>query len=930
MSHEPPAHPPEVLRRILGWVLPPGPAREGLLGDLDELYAERAERGPIAADLWYARQVISAGVHYTARRAGLGDSGGRMHQAMPDGGPGPASSWTGLASDFALAARTLLRTPSFTAAAVGTLALGIGANAAIFGLVDELLLRPPPYERPDELVLVWATLGPSGDAMAVPAPDAAVVEERSAALEGLAFMGRSTDATLARMDDETPEHVRLAGVTSDFFEVLGVSVARGRGFLYEEEAAASPASGGGPDGLTTTGPPAVLISDSAWRRVFTADPSLPGRTVRLNARPVVVLGVLPPDFRMMLPPWSGIDAEVDVWMPLRIPLAQVARGDGRLVDQDTDNTGAVVGRLAPWASLEHAQEELDLVSADLRAEAPGYAAKGYHLSVRPLHEDVTAHARGLLLALLAGAVGVLVVASLSVSALLLARGLSRERELAVRAALGASRWLLARHLLAEVILVLVAGGALALVVAAEGGRALSALVPEGLAPSGGAAPIGRRLIFALAATAAMAPLFGLIALLQGRLLVGSGRAGALLTRGRFRRGRAREALVVAEVAVSLVLVAAAGLLVRAAHALSEVQPGFRAEGALGFDVSVRVDGAYTGPADRARLVRSLEEAVGAVPGVGTVGLTNALPLSGRRWMLPWGLPGQPPAEWGGAGRADFRMVTSPYFEAAGTRLLEGRTFTSDEDLEERQRVVIVDEVLARRIAEGGATAVGAQVGIPLDGRPVEARVVGVVEDVRNDDLATPGRGTIYVPYRQEASRDVSFVVRTEGDPTSLAPAVRRAVLAVEPRLAVYRMRTLDDFVRAELAPTLFGVAMLSAYALLALLAAALGLYGVVAWDVGRRTRDLGVRMAVGATAAEIRRSVLANGLALAVLGVLCGGALALLALGGLRRLVHGVPLTDPLTWAAAVAVIVAVTLLACWVPAARAARLDPVEALRSD
>jgi ABC-type antimicrobial peptide transport system permease subunit len=315
--------------------------------------------------------------------------------------------------------------------------------------------------------------------------------------------------------------------------------------------------------------------------------------------------------------------------------------------------------------------------------------------------------------------------------------------------------------------------------------------------------------------------------------------------------------------------------------------------------------------------------------VRAVGLTNALPLSGRRWLQPWGLAGEPPSDWGDSGRADFRMVTSGYFDAAGTRLLEGRTFTSDEDLDERQRVVIVDETVARRVAQTG-TVVGAAIGIPLDGRAVEARVVGVVEDVRSDDLRTPGRGSIYVPYRQEASRDVSFIARTEGAPAALADQVRRALHEVEPRLAVHGVRTLADFVRAELGPTRFGVALLSAYALLALLAAALGLYGVVAWEVGRRTRDLGVRMAVGATGAGVRRSVLAGGLKLAAVGIAGGGALALVALSGLRRSIYGVAVGDPITWGGAVAVVVAVTLAACWAPASRAARLDPVVALRSE
>jgi predicted permease len=905
-----------VLRQLLTWLLPPGRVRDGLLGDLDELYAERLRRGRIAADLWYLRQLLSAARYAAGRlrsRGDVGERGLRSNSAR--------ATTNGWALDLRSAARGLRRSPGFTAAVVATLALGIGANAAVFGLVDRVLLRPPPYERPDELVLVWATLGSSGERAPVPAPDAAMVEERASSLLALGFMGRAADGTLAPEEDETPEHVVVARVTPDLFDVLGVTVARGRGFRDEDV----PAAAADADGVA---PPTVLVSDEAWRRVFRADPSLPGRTVRLNGRPAVVVGVLPAGFHLALPPSAGIGARVDVWVPLRIPLGQVGRADGRLVDQDTDNTGAVVARLAPGATLDRVQDDLDRVVAELRAEAPGYAAVDYGLVARPLQSDATAHAKGLLVALLAGAAGVLVVACLSLSALLLARGLAREGELAVRAALGASRGRLFRHLLGESLLLLAAGGALALLVASEAGRALATLVPPGLASPGDPPPGWRLPAFAAAATACALPLFAAIAGVEAGLLSRGRRAGALLTRGRFRRGRAREVLVVAEVAVSLVLVLGAGLLLRTARELGAVHPGFTADRALGFDVSIRIDGAYQGPAERARLVRSLEEAVRAVPGIRAVGLTGALPLSGRRWAQPWGLPGQAPSAWGTEGRADFRVITSGYFEAMGTRLLAGRSFSADEDLDERQRVVIVDEALAERIA--GRSALGTAIGIPLDGRAVEARVVGIVESVRHEDLGTPGRGTIYIPYRQEASRDVSFVLRSEGDPAAVAPAVRRAVLAVEPRLGVYGMRTVTDLVDAELGPARFGLTLLSAYSAMGLLAAALGLYGVVAWEAGRRTRDLGVRMALGATSAGIRRTVLAAGLKLSATGILCGALLAALALGGLRRLVFGVEVTDPVTWAGAVALVVAVTLLACWMPAARAARLDPVTALRAD
>ncbi len=823
----------------------------------------------------------------------------------------------GWRDDVRIAARTLLRAPGFTAIVVGTLALGIGANAAVWNLVDRVLLRPPPYERPGELVLVWGTRGRTRERVPLPAPDAAVVGESTTVFASVSFMGRATDGTAAAGEDESPQHVVMASVTPDFFETLGVPVALGRGFLEEDAVASAGASA----------LPSVLISDGTWRRVFGADPALPGRTVLLNGRPVVVLGVVRPEFRLEMPPAAGIDPDIDVWVPFRVPLSEIARRDGRRIDQDSDNTGALIARLAPSVSVEGAGAELERVAADLRARIPGYATAGFGLEARPLHADATAHVRPLLTLLGAGAAGVLLVACLGLLALLLARGLSRERELAVRAALGAGRWHVARSLLSESLLLLVAGCGAAVLVDRGVGRLLESSLPPAVASFAGSdAGLPWRPI--LTATAALALLFAMLAALQARLPRRRARHASTFLRTRFGHGDGRRTLVAAEIAVSVVLVLGAGLLARTADNLREVQPGFSPDGALVFDVSVRVAGAYAGPAERARLARSLEQAVLSVPGVRDVGLTGALPLSGRRWTQPYGLPGEAESEWA-TRRADFRAVTSGYFEAIGTRVLQGRAFTRDEDLEERRRVAIVDETLARRIAPEGP-AIGAAIGIPLDGRAVEARVVGVVEPVRQDDLGRPARGTIYVPYRQEASRDVSFVVRTDSDAASLAASVRRALLTVEPRLAIYGMRPMADYVDAALAPTRFGFVLLTTYALLALLAAALGLYGVVAWDVGRRTRDLGVRMALGATAAQVRRGVLLDGLKLGAAGAFSGMVVAALLAGSLRRLVYGVGVADPATWMCVAVVIGAVTLLASWIPSVRASRLDPSEALRSD
>lgn len=826
----------------------------------------------------------------------------------------------GWMDDVRIAGRTVLRDPGFAAVVVATLAIGIGANGAVWDLVDRVLLRPPPYQRPDELVLVWGTRGAARDRVPLPAPDAAAAVEGTTAFAAVAFAARTTDATLADGESDTPYHVVMEGVTSDFFETLGVPVARGRGFLDEDAALGSGRA-------ADTGPPTVLISDETWRRVFGADAGLLGRTVLLNGRPVVVVGIVPAEFRLRLPPAAGLGTDVDVWIPFRIPLDEIARADGRLVDQDSDNTGAVIARLRPGATVEEARAELGRVAAGLRAEVPGYAAADFGLDARALHADATAHARPLLTSLGVGAAGVFLVACLGLAALLLARAMSRERELAVRAALGAGRWRVARALLAESLLLLSAGCIGALLVEVWVGRLLEGLLPASLAafsePKG-----GPRLPPILAAAATVAALFVGIALVQTRTLPQAILRGSVPLRARFGHGRARRALVVCEIAVSVVLVLGAGLLLRTADNLRDVQPGFRAEGALVFDVSVRVPGSYSGPAERARLAHALEQAVLAVPGVSAVGLTGALPLSGRRWTQPWGLPGEAESEWAARG-VDFRSVTSGYFEAIGTRVLEGRGFTREEDLEERRRVVVVDEALARHVAPNGS-AVGAVIGIPLDGRAVEAHVVGVVESVRQDDLGRPGRGAIYVPYRQEASRDISFVARSDADPASLADEVRQALLAVEPRLAVYGMQPMTDYVDADVAPTRFGLSLLTTYALLAVLAAALGLYGVVAWDVGRHTRDLGVRMAVGATAARVRRGVLTEGLKLGLTGALVGTVAAALLAGGLRRLLYGVGVADPVTWAGVAAVVLTVTLLASWVPARRASRLDPCDALRSE
>jgi predicted permease len=457
---------------------------------------------------------------------------------------------------------------------------------------------------------------------------------------------------------------------------------------------------------------------------------------------------------------------------------------------------------------------------------------------------------------------------------------------------------------------------------------LARVVPAGLAPPGGLALDARAFGFGAAAAGLAVLVFAVVPGLRGTAAETRSTVGARLVRSGPQRTGARRALVAAQVALSLVLALGAGLLVRTVSALDALRPGFDSGGALTFSVSLRVPDTYRGPAERAAYMDEVTRRVAALPGARAVGLVGGLPLSGERWTQPYGLPGQPEGEWQ-ENRADFRVVSSGYFDAIGTRLLEGRTFIPQEDLQETERVVVVDQRLAARLAPGGS-ALDRVIGIPLDGRPVEARVVGVVENVRHERLDTDGREAIYVPYRQEASRDVSFVVRTSGEPSTLAPSVREAVLGIDPRIPVHDLGSLQAYVDEAVAPRRFALALLVGFAVLALICTAVGLYGVVAHEVGRRTRDIGVHLAVGADRGTVLRSVLLSGARLGLVGIGVGLVLAAVASYALRGLVFGVGAADPVTWTAVIGLVAAVTLLATWVPARRAARLSPTEALRGE
>ena len=841
----------------------------------------------------------------------------------------------GWLSDIRFASRGLRRNPGFAWAAIVVLGLGIGASTAIFSVVDGVLLRPLPYPEPDRLVLLWQRAESDPERMMpIAGPDVAVFRERARLFDGFAFMSRVTDATLATSQST---HARMALVTSDFFDLLGTRAQLGRTFV-PDDADGDPTAGGealtGPGGQTDAASRRdvaavpLVRSHGLWVRTFGQDTDVLGRGVRINGQAATIVGVMPEDFSVLLPPHAGIPADVDAWSPIRVDLRAFERTDGRALDQDSDNSGAVVARLARGVTLGQAQLEMDAISRDLRLEVPEYEAAGVGIEVRAMQDDLTREARPTLIAIWAAGGFILLIACLNVALLVLARGTSRTSEFALRAALGARRLRIARQITVENLTLAALGCVAGWLLANAGVDLLLRFAPPDVPRLDAVRVDVRALGFAAVAAGVSALIFGG---LPGLLTSGASRRSALGSGGSLgSRGhsRARSAFVVGEVALAVVLLATGGLLIRTVKELERIRPGFDPEGVLTFSLSLRGSTRYSGPADRARFVKAFEEQVEAIPGVEAMGLVGRLPLGGRVWTQPYGLPGQGESRWA-ENRADFRMVTSHYFQAMGSRLLEGRSFTNEEDLVEDRRVAVIDEKLALRLG-GRGSAVGQRIGFPLDGRPVEAEVVGVVEHVRYEDLKSEGREAIYVPYRQEASRDVAFSVRTRVEPETVTTPIRQALRILDPELTLYDVRPMPAYVRDSIAPTRFALTLTAGFGLVALVSTLIGLYGLIAYTVADRSREIGLRLAIGADGRQVLGDLVLAGMKLVGVGLVVGLALAFLFVSTLEGLLFGVRALDVRSLVAAALLLLATAGVAIWMPARRAAAIDPASALRAE
>ncbi len=794
-------------------------------------------------------------------------------------------------------ARILLKKPGFTLIAVITLALGIGANTAIFSVVNAVLLRPLPYPEPHRLM--WIGQVYNGNQQAAGEPKFLFWREHSQVFEALTATSGFGGASGNLAGGNEAEHVTGVRVSQDFFRVLGVEPALGRAFTEAEDA--------------PNGEPVAILSDALWHRSFGADKNVIGRNITLNGENILVVGVMPRQFHFA----SG----VDLFIPMRAkPMA------------NHDANATVIGRLKPGVTQAQAQAEMTQIAERYRALFPKAMAENETVGVHPYRElfinDVQKY-----LWILLGAVGfLLLIACANVANLQLTRSTARQKEMAVRLALGASGGRIIRQLLTEGLLLAFCGGIAGLLLAMWGTELLIASLPGNLLPN--VTNVGfdwRVLSFALIATMGTGVLFGLAPALQAIRVdvnttlkegAGKGAAGAA-------RGRLRNALLVVEVALSLVLLVGAMLLIRTFVNLQRVEPGFEAQNVLTFQIALNGE-RYKTTSQAAAFYSEALERINSLPGVEAAAVTSTLPLNAQ-FNMPVTFSDNPKAQE----NAQFRMITQDYFRVMKIKVQQGRTFT-DEDKAGTQPVIIVNEAFARLYFQE-ANPFDQQLTIGRNTLDPPRQIIGVVGDTKQSGMDKAAPPMIFVPFAQVSDRLMAIArtfvssyitVRTTAAPLAVSNAVKREINAVDATLPLSQIRSMEQIVARSVAPQRFNMLLIGLFAGLGVLLAAVGVYGVISYSVAQRTNEIGIRIALGARSADIVRLVLKQGLGMALLGV----ALGLLAAFALTRLISsllfGVSATDALSFIAVSAILAGVALLACLVPARRAAKVDPMIALR--
>jgi putative ABC transport system permease protein len=805
------------------------------------------------------------------------------------------------------AARTLVKRPGFSLIAVLTLALGIGANTAIFSVVNATLLRPLPFKDPERVVMVWGflpKLAQTADKLPTSAPNFEDLKAESKTFERLAAF-RSWSWQLTGSGE--PELLRGARVTADFFDAVGAGPILGRTFTAEED--------------MPNRAPVAIISHALWQRHFGGDANVLGRTITLTGQNAIVIGVMPEEFRFPgganMIPGLQFALQNDIWMPLAI------------TDEERGRIGnlnlAMIGRLKPGVSVTQGETELRAIQQDLPL-----ATVGYVLNVVPLHQQMIGAIRKPLLVLLATVAFVLLIACANIANLLLARATSRQKEIAIRAALGAARRRIIGQLLTESLLLSLAGGAIGLLLAVWGNSLLVSVIPREVPRINEVNVDARILLFTLAISIATGLIFGLVPALQASRvdLNKSLKDGVRGLSSGAGQNRLRSLLVVSEVAMALVLLIGAALLMKSFVRLLDVKPGFNSANVLTLDVQLPdlPPSRYERKEEQTAFFQQLVTRLEAVPGVEHAGGVLSLPLSGAVESTDVFVEGQESAKDGERPQSDYTMVTPNYFATLQIPLLQGRQFTA-QDEGDAPLTVIVNDTLAEQLWPG-QSAIGRRIRIGFEKKQRE--VVGVVGSIKQTTLDAQPRPAMYLPHLQAPTPGLTLLVRTRGEPLAMAAAVRQEVRAIDKDVPVTQVQTMEKVLGASVAQPRFSMLLVGLFAALALVLSAVGIYGVMAYAVSRRAHEIGVRMALGAGAGQVLKLVLKDGMTLAFAGIVVGllGAFALTRL--MASLLFGIGAKDPVTFVSVAAFLAFVAFIACYIPARRATKVDPLIALRNE
>jgi putative ABC transport system permease protein len=792
----------------------------------------------------------------------------------------------------------LLKRPGFTAVAVTVLALGIGATSAIFSAANAVMLLPLPYDKPEQLVWIWSN-NTASDIKQEPAslPDFVDWREQNRSFEDIAAFATWLPILTGEGD---PERMPCGTVSANFFPLLGVEPSIGRGFSAEEDQPANKR--------------VVMLSHNLWRRRFGMDRDIAGKSIQLNGIPHTVVGVMPESFQYPAP---DDRKATELWVPLGYNPNNMPRR------MDFLN---VIGRLKPGLSMGQTQVDLATIAAGLEKQYPETNA-GWSITLVPLHERFVGDMRPALLLLIIAVSFLLLVACANVANLLLVRSAARQKEIAIRAALGATRHRLVQQFLTESLLLAVIGGAFGLLLAWVGIRALIAFSPNNIPRIEKATLDLRVLGFTLLVSVLTGIIFGVVPALRAsksNLNDGLREAGRSAAEGASGR-QARGLLGITEIAVVILLLIGSGLMTKSFIRLQKVEPGFDPQRLLTMELTLprpkyKQDHLVTS------FITELTERVNGLPAVTDAAIATTVPLSGQVPIMDFIIEGQPPLPSGQVNDAQWQVVSPSYFHTLGIPLLRGRVF-DDRDTQDAARVVVVNDAMAKRYWQD-EDPLGGRLQIKDSGSEDWLTVAGVVGDVRQVGLDLKPYPQMYEVYAQNPVRDMAFIVRSDAEPTDIVPAVRNHVVALDKDLALYNVRSMEEVLADSISRPRFNTQLMNVLTAVAVVLMIVGVYGVISYSVSQRTQEIGIRMALGAGEGTILRNVIAQGLRLALVGIALGLASAFALTRFMSNLLYNVSATDGLTFIVVPAVVTLVVLAACYVPARKAAKVDPMVALR--